>query len=113
MNPAINFAKDFGAGDGSYVELALSQDFAIGDVANIGKITITPDIAIGYNDHLWREKSGFSHVKLGVVAPVEISDKLIIGPSFSQIISLDKGLDKKLGAFANQTYAGVSAKYSL
>ncbi|MBU1201639.1 MAG: hypothetical protein KJ583_05155 [Nanoarchaeota archaeon] len=106
LNPKLKLSHDFGAGAGTYAELAISKNFKI-----VG-IPITAEGSIGYNDHKWRSNSGLSHLKFGLVMPIEISDKVIITPTINQIISLDKNYDEILGSpLKNQTYGGANITF--
>ncbi len=91
LNPSIFFAHDFKDGKGNYLEASLSRGF------NLGKIPLSAVTKLAYNDHYYREKSGLSHLELGLGLPIKLGKNTTLSPSITRSESLDKD-------FKSETY---------
>jgi hypothetical protein len=94
LSPAIFVFHDFKEGKGTYLEGKL------GTSSNGVNLTAK----LGYNDHYFRDKSGFSHIELNATRPLELSKKTKVIPG----ISYQKALDKD---FKDEVWAGLSLEY--
>ncbi len=61
LNPSVRVFQDVHAGAGTYVNVAIDHEYAIGS-----SIAVTPSVAAGYNHHQWIATSTWSDVVVGV-----------------------------------------------
>ncbi|MFC1752569.1 hypothetical protein ACFL96_04150 [Thermoproteota archaeon] len=84
---------DFVDGKGNLVLASLGKGFKIED------IYMTPSITLGYNDHYFRQETGFSHAKIGVDFSIPAGDWTVT-PFFNHQIALSDD-------FEDITYGGI------
>lgn len=97
LKPSIIVVHDFNEGNGDYAEIGIGHNL------KIEKTTISLKGRLGYNNHYYREESGFSHFEAGISMPVP-AGKFTITPSIIRTESLDNH-------FQSQTWGIISVKY--
>lgn len=99
LNPSIALVHDFKEGKGNYLEAAVSKEF------NVWNTILLTKAKLAYNDHYYRENSGFSHLELSLSNPINLSKNTSIVPS----INLSKAIDKK--DFDDEFYWGIGLEH--
>lgn len=97
--PTLFFTHDFKEGKGSYGEFSLSHNIPV-----LRKASLIPSASLAFNDHYFRQNSGFSHISLGASLPVELKKSLTLKPS----INLQRSLDKDI---KNHFWGGLAVSY--
>lgn len=97
--PSLMFVHDFKQGKGNYIETSVHSVF------NLEKIPLLATTKLAYNNHYYRESSGFSHLELGLASPIKIRKNTTLFPS----ITYQKALDRK--DFADGNYFGISLEH--
>lgn len=99
LNPGIQVFHDVDEGKGTYAALAVSHTYGIGST----KASITPTLSVGYNHHLWTDRSGFSDINAGLAMSVPTPIQRL---SLQPFINYSYGLDAAV--FPKRFYGGVT-----
>jgi len=94
LNPSLFLFHDFKDGRGNYIEGAIST--------NIKEVDLSAKL--GYNNHYYRDRSGFSHLELSAGVPIKLRKNLTLIPSINYQEALDKD-------FEDESWARLSLKY--
>ena len=90
LNPSLLLVHDFKEGKGIYGEFSIGHDF------DFGKLGISASAALGYNDHYFREKSGLSHLELGLATPISLGKNITFTPMINHSESLNRDFESEL-----------------
>ena len=101
LQPGVQVFRDVGEGTGTYVSFSAQHEWPIG-----GRITGTAQAAVGYNDHLYIDGSGFSDVAitLGIALPIR-SARAALQPTLTYSRSLMPG------RFPSRLFGGLSVVF--
>jgi len=97
LNPTVRVYRDVHEGSGTYVNVGLAHEYAPGD-----GVTVTPNVAVGYNDNLWVDASTFSDAAFGVKVKVPTPfEHLAVAPfiTFSRSLARDRFPSRVYGGF--------------
>lgn len=98
LTPKLQVYHDVNEGDGTYVMLAVSHEYAVRS-----NITLTPLVSLGYNHHQWTDRVGFSDVTAVVTGsfPTPVPH-LALQPFFGYSCGLEVTI------FPRRFYGGVT-----
>jgi hypothetical protein len=101
LQPGVQVYRDVGQGDGTYVSLSASQDWPIGR-----HTTGTAQVAVGYNNHLYIDVSGFSDIGITLRLTLPIpSARMALQPTLTYSRSLMPEL------FPSRLFGGLSVAF--
>ena len=98
LSPTLKVYQDVSVGNGTYVSAGVSQSVALGT----SKLTMTPAMTLGYNNHHWVSESGWSDLNLGVTLTLPAGTHMDIAASFNYSKSFQPGW------FPSRGYAGIT-----
>lgn len=77
FSPSLRVYRDVSAGKGTYANFSIAHSYEISN----GRLTLTPNAAIGYNHHQWMDRSTWSDLAIGVKASLPpVSARVSISP---------------------------------
>ncbi|MFH1511620.1 MAG: TorF family putative porin [Candidatus Woesearchaeota archaeon] len=88
LNPSLCVVHDFGDGKGTYAE------FSAGRV--LKGLPVSLEVALGYNSHYYRERSGLSHAEFRIGFPMKITNNLVVTPKVCYSKFLDNDFEDHL-----------------
>lgn len=100
LNPNFMVVHDFGKGKGQYISGSLSKDF------KIGNLTISTSAELGYNNHYFRDKSGFSNLTLGAGVPIDLGKGWTMTPSVNYNEALSDDLESRVWGGLSFSWSG-------
>ena len=100
LNPTITANKLIKFGGGNYIEGSLSKTFPVNG------LDISSSVALGYNDKVGRNKSGFSHLDAKISVPLISTEDLNVVSSVNYIHPLTKEIPSGF-------LGSISANYNL
>ncbi len=92
---SLKIYHDFGKGKGSCGELSVGSDIGT------GRYNFSASVLLGYNDHYFRENSGFSHTEIRLFRQFKLSERSLLTP----FIGFSKALQRN--DFHNELYMGI------
>jgi len=100
LSPTLHIYQDVHQGSGSYVSLDVSHEYPVWR----SKMTLSPQLSVGYNHRQWIDASTLSDANLGLTLNVPVvGDRLRIAPA----VNYSKGLNASF--FEDHLYWGVTA----
>jgi hypothetical protein len=97
LNPSVKVYQDVHEGSGTYVSAAVNHAY------EVGRFTLTPNAALGYNHHQWIDVSTFSDLNVGLKLTVPTPIKrLTLAPFVNHSRSLDTSV------IPNRTFGGLA-----
>lgn len=96
LTPTLLFVHDVGAYGGLYGQLSLSHQQELFDFGRSGKVSLSAEGILGFNNGYYREGSGFSHLEGKLELPIELGNNVSIAPSLTYIHGLDNDFDDHL-----------------
>jgi hypothetical protein len=99
LSPTLHVYQDVQQGSGSYISLDVSHEYSLGHRG----VTLSPQMAVGYNHQQWIDASTFSDANVGLTLGVPLAgDRLRIAP----VLNYSKALDTTL--FEDHLYWAVT-----
>jgi hypothetical protein len=98
LSPFVRIYHDVKVGDGTYVNLGVSHEVAVGTTG----WTATPAVALGYNRHQWVVGSGWSDLNVGVTVAAPPRRHMAVTGSVNYSHSLNKDWSP------NKLFAGLN-----
>ena len=85
FSPSLRVFRDVSAGRGTYANASIAHGYTMAN----DQITLTPSVALGYNQHQWTDRSTWSDLALGLKATLPpVSARVSVSPFITYSRSL-------------------------